>query len=238
MLQNLSRRGVRWGRSFPGLSVFVVLIAALYASKVSAEFNSDGLPLPMSFEATSQVTLLFSSWEAVTASQYAVCCLCCIVFGFISIALKVLRRFSDVRLLMAENQGKQKLISGSFPIYHNAIRGFVAFLNYAWDYMLMLVAMTFNAGIFISLLSGIGMGFLLIGHLLDYAPNPHNVASICECTPEASCGCHKGQPCTCCKATKFVDTVGDTQVTNCGALSPQPGACLSVTCCGKPQCGI
>ncbi|CDI85653.1 ctr copper transporter domain-containing protein, putative [Eimeria praecox] len=49
-----------------------------------------------------------------------------------------------MRLRMAEKERKPTLMLGSLPVYHNAIRASVAFLNYSWDYMLMLVAMTFN----------------------------------------------------------------------------------------------
>ncbi|CDJ29848.1 ctr copper transporter domain-containing protein, putative [Eimeria mitis] len=162
--------------------------------------NKDGLPLPMWFEASSEVLFLFSWWNARTTAQYVVCCLCCIVFGFISIALKVLRRVSEVRLKVAEKEGKPTLMFGSFPVYHNAIRGSVAFLNYSWDYMLMLVAMTFNVGIFLSMLGGMALGFLTIGGYLDFSLQPKKVNSGCECGDDFSCGCHKGQSCTCCVA--------------------------------------
>ncbi|KAL8426952.1 hypothetical protein Efla_004505 [Eimeria flavescens] len=171
------------------------------ASNAAATLSKDGLPLPMSFEASSRVLVLFNWWNATTSTQYAFSCLCCIAFGFISIAWKVLRHLSEMRLMVEEARSKPKLLLGSIPVYHNAIRGSIACLNYAWDYMLMLVAMTFNVGIIFSLMSGISLGFFAIGHFLDYTPE---VSSSCECSVEFSCGCHRGQPCTCYKTAKLI----------------------------------
>lgn len=199
--------------------------------------NKDGLPLPMSFEASSQVMLLFSWWNARTAAQYAVCCVCCIVFGFISISLKVLRHVVEMHLVQATYQGRPTLILGSFPVFHNALRGSIAALNYCWDYMLMLVAMTFNTGIFISMLSGIALGFLLIGQYLDYVPQS-KVAAGCECDRDMSCGCHRGQPCTCCKTANLVHADGDTKVCSSEPLTAHPGVCLATSTCGKPKCAV
>lgn len=191
-----------------GFIVFFVLLGSSCTLNVgAAPMNKDGLPLPMSFTASREVLLLFSWWRAESAGQYVLCCLCCVLFGFVSIALKVLRRVSEMLLFQEEKLGKAKVIFGSFPVYHNAIRGVVAFLNYCWDYMLMLVAMTFNVGIFISLLGGVAIGFLTIGHYLDYEPSSSNrcaVSTSCTCDKEMSCGCHRGFPCTCYKASKLV----------------------------------
>lgn len=53
-----------------------------------------------------------------------------------------------------------------FPVGSNAVRALAAFCNYSVDYVLMLLAMTFNVGIVLSLFAGIALGFLLIGHQL------------------------------------------------------------------------
>lgn len=224
-------------RSLSGGFLLLVLIPLSLPSKASAMLNKDGLPLPMSFEASSGVMLLFSWWNARTAAQYAVCCVCCIVFGFISIALKVLRHVVEMHLVQAADEGRPTLILGSFPVFHNAVRGFIAFLNYSWDYMLMLVAMTFNVGIFFSMLCGIALGFLMIGHYLDYVPQS-KVAAGCECDGDVSCGCHLGQPCTCYKTANFVHTKGDTKVCSNDPLTVDRGGCLATSTCGKPKCAV
>lgn len=191
--------------------------------------NKDGLPLPMFFEASPEVLLLFSWWHARTTPQYAVTCVCCIIFGFISIALKALRRISDVRLAMMESRRKPTLLFGCFPVFHNAIRGCVAFLNYAWDYMLMLVAMTFNVGIFVSMLGGMALGFLTIGRFLDLPFEPTKASGGCECNETLSCGCHKGRPCTC-AASQLVVSCRRSKM-SCGEqpAPEQGGPCKSNT---------
>lgn len=200
--------------------------------------NKDGYPLPMSFEGSSEVMVLFSWWSTRTSTQYAVCCLVCVVFGFVSIALKVLRRKSEHQLMEAEERGEPTLILGSFPIFHNAVRGTVAFLNYAWDYMLMLVAMTFNVGVFLSVLGGIALGFVLIGQYLEGVPDQRKVASACECDQDISCGCHRGQPCTCCKTANLIHEVGDKDMSCSDPLTAQRGVCLAAGTCGKPASGV
>ena len=223
------------------LSTGLVLLCSIILSsppKASAMLNKDGFPLPMSFEATSEVMLLFSWWDARTIPQYAVCCLSCVVFGFISIALKVLRRVSEVYLMQAEEKGGQTVILGSFPVFHNAIRASVAFLNYSWDYMLMLVAMTFNVGIFVSMLCGIGLGFLTIGHYLDFTPQSGKIVSGCECGRNASCGCHRGQPCTCCTASHLIHTGRGTKVTSGKPLNRQISLCKAMGACRRPSCEL
>lgn len=197
--------------------------------------NKCGLPLPMWFEASSEVLLLFSWWDARTTAQYVVCCLCCIVFGFISIALKVLRRVSEVRLRMAEKERKPTLMLGSLPVYHNAIRASVAFLNYSWDYMLMLVAMTFNVGIFVSMLGGMALGFLTIGSYLNLPVQPKKINSGCECGEDFSCGCHKGQSCTCCVSSELHPTTSKANGSCGDPVSGHSGICNTYkTVCGKP----
>ncbi|OEH76550.1 ctr copper transporter domain-containing protein [Cyclospora cayetanensis] len=191
----------------------------------------------MAFEASSRVLLLFSWWDASTSVQYGICCLCCIVFGFISIALKVLRRMSEMRLLQKEEEGRSAIMLGSFPLLHNAIRGSVAFLNYAWDYMLMLVAMTFNVGIFLSMLGGMALGFLAVGHLLDFTPEAPKVSNECKCDAKISCGCHRGQPCTCYGTCRLVKQ-GDPNIKDGQLLTEQPGVCRSKGSCGKAVCGV
>lgn len=208
--------------------------------EVYAELNKDGLPLPMSFEASSQVSLLFYWWDARTPLQYALSCLFCVFAGFVSIALKVLRRLTEVHLMLAEGKGKGILIFGSFPVYHNSLRGVVAFFNYTWDYMLMLVAMTFNVGIFFSMLAGIALGFLFIGHFLDYMPTDPSPASdnnpCCGCSAEFSCGCHRGHACTCCKTSKLVDTATGKKAEGQSSLIPQLGLSPSKSNCCKAKC--
>ena len=192
----------------------------------------------MWFEASSEVLLLFSWWNARTTAQYVVCCLCCIAFGFVSIALKVLRRVSEVRLKMAEKKHKPTLMLGSLPVFHNALRASVAFLNYSWDYMLMLVAMTFNVGIFLSMLGGMALGFLTIGRYLGFSLQPKNIVSGCECDEDFSCGCHKGQSCTCCVSSQLDPANGGPSISGKDPVCGHSGQCKTYrTVCGTSGYG-
>lgn len=167
--------------------------------------NKDGYPLPMSFEASNEVLLLFSFLRTTSSVQYAACCCACVALGYISIALKALRRFCEQRLAVAAVvEGRTD--EDAFPFLPNLIRGCVAFFNYSWDYMLMLVAMSFNAGVFASLIGGFCLGFLTLGHLLDYTAHlpskGFRTENGCRCAEQGgSCGCHLQQECTCVKTT-------------------------------------
>ncbi|KAL8431687.1 hypothetical protein ACSSS7_005136 [Eimeria intestinalis] len=189
----------------------------------------------MSFEASPQVSVLFGWWDAVTLPHYVLSCASCVVFGYISVTLKALRHTCDMRLALEEAQGKPRLLLlGSIPVAPNAVRAVSAFVNYAWDYLLMLVAMSFNVGIFVSLMAGIALGFLTMGHYLDRVPSTPQVSASCECTEHFSCGCHRGQPCACYKTAKLIDADGDRQVKKeAVALTAQPGVCASEPACCK-----
>ncbi|KAL8274052.1 hypothetical protein Esti_002051 [Eimeria stiedai] len=216
-----------------GALFFFCLVGLAPVSIAVASLNKDGLPLPMSFEASSRVTILFEWWDAATLPLYALSCACCVVLGYVSIALKVLRHTCDMRLALEEAQGKPRLLLlGSIPVASNAVRALNAFLNYAWDSVLMLVAMTFNVGVFVSLMAGIALGFLTIGHCLDQVPSTPQVSASCECNEQFSCGCHRGQPCACYKTANLVDAETDKQIKKDAAgFAAQPGMAFTAASC-------
>ncbi|KAL8442907.1 hypothetical protein Emag_006192 [Eimeria magna] len=235
------QRGQDALRGSRGAALFLFCLVGLVpVSMAFASLNKDGLPLPMSFEATSRVTVLFEWWDTATLPQYVLSCAGCVVFGYISIALKALRHTCDMRLALEEAQGKPRLLLlDSIPAAPNAVRAVNAFLNYAWDYLLMLVAMTFNVGIFVSLMAGIALGFLTIGHYLDRVPPAPQLSASCECTEQFSCGCHRGQPCACYKTARLIDADDDRQVKKeAGKDIAQPGVCTAEPACCKIGGGL
>ncbi|EPR63444.1 Ctr copper transporter family protein [Toxoplasma gondii TgCatPRC2] len=149
---------------------FLLAASALFAvttQPVLGRLSIDGMPLPMAFEVSTRVIYLFEDWPTETTTQFAGACVATCILGFICVILKVVRRYVEKSLVSQENAGKTKLIFGSFPLYSNSVRFLVAFVNYSWDYMLMLLSMTFNVGIFLSLLLGIALGFLFLGDLMS-----------------------------------------------------------------------
>ncbi|KAL8452068.1 hypothetical protein Emed_001609 [Eimeria media] len=236
----------QWGQdasrmSRGGVALFLFCLVGLAPVSIGfASLNKDGLPLPMSFEASSRVTVLFEWWDAATLPQYVLSCVSCVVFGYVSIALKALRHTCDMRLALEEAKGKPRLLLlGSIPAAPNAVRAVNAFLNYAWDYLLMLIAMTFNVGIFVSLMAGIALGFMTIGHYLDRVPSMPQHSASCECTEQFSCGCHRGQPCACYRTAKLIDADGDRPIKKeTAALTAQPGVCTAEPACCKKGGGL
>lgn len=148
------------------------ILVATATQPVLCRLSIDGMPLPMAFELSTSVVYLFEDLPTRTQGQFAAACIVTCILGLVCVILKVIRRYVEKWLVSQENAGRTKVIFGSFPVYANGVRFLVAFVNYSWDYMLMLLAMTFNVGIFISLLLGIALGFFLLGDLLSVQLGP------------------------------------------------------------------
>eukprot|EP00921_Rhytidocystis_pertsovi_P007621 GHVQ01012648.1.p1 GENE.GHVQ01012648.1~~GHVQ01012648.1.p1 ORF type:complete len:233 (+),score=18.54 GHVQ01012648.1:216-914(+) len=119
--------------------------------------------MPMYFTNTIHTIILFSGWETVESWQYGLSCFACILFGIISVMFKVIRLRSEQEMKLRERNARRVL---SIPVLHNTYRMAEAFIIYVWDYLLMLVVMTFNVGLVLSVCSGLALGFLFFGHKL------------------------------------------------------------------------
>lgn len=100
----------------------------------------------------------------------------------------------------------------------------------------MLVAMTFNVGIFLSMLGGMAIGFLTLGRYLDVSVPPRKNVSGCECDDDFSCGCHKGQSCACCVASQLNPTSAKANIGSQHPLGGHSGSYNAYDAvCGKPE---
>lgn len=126
------------------------------------EGHSTSEAMPMYFQFSTHTIILFKIWETKDPFIYYVSLFFCFGFGVISVMLKVLRlkmeqsfnKISDITMYMDKE-----------PLKNNVIRMILAFIIYSWDYLLMLIVMTFNAGLFAAVILGLSFGFFLFGNV-------------------------------------------------------------------------
>lgn len=100
--------------------------------------------------------LLFYSWVPRGAAGYYLACAAVAAFAAASVALRGVRTAHELR---------ERARAPTGAVYRaNARRAAFVVFGTTLDYSLMLVAMTFNVGLFCSLIAGFGLGTLLFGH--------------------------------------------------------------------------
>eukprot|EP00045_Choanoeca_perplexa_P012524 m.137094 g.137094 ORF g.137094 m.137094 type:complete len:142 (+) comp16042_c0_seq1:3196-3621(+) len=120
--------------------------------------------MQMSFTWSYQVTILFDSWTTTNAADFG---LACVLVAVASYGCECLRGYRE-QLEQDCREGK-KLQAG------HKYRTAIAALLFAYSYLLMLVAMTYSYGLFLSLIVGYSIAFTTVTHV-----NPG----------AASAGCH------------------------------------------------
>jgi copper transporter 1 len=123
--------------------------------RISGSGPPDEPEMRMYFHTGWEDYVLFHGWVPRSQASYTLACLSIIVAAAASMALRGARTVYEAREYRR-----------SSPTYRaNARRAAFVVVGTTLDYSLMLVAMTFNAGLFASLILGFGLGTLLFGHL-------------------------------------------------------------------------
>lgn len=148
-------------------------------------------PMKMYFHATTFDRILFDTWVTRTPLSYYGSWVVCFLSGVLYEFLKLLRKkleekweekIEDIRLdAPVESEPLTGVVNEtlvpktkswySFPPFVASIdfpRSFLQAFEMTWSLMVMLIAMTFNVGLFLSIPAGTFVGTLLVGRFLGY----------------------------------------------------------------------
>ncbi|CRG94585.1 DEAD/DEAH box helicase, putative [Plasmodium gallinaceum] len=132
----------------------------IYSLEENMDLMGKGESMPMSFQFSTHTIILFKSWETLSKGSYYISLVVCFFFGLISVMLKVFR----LNIERSLPKTKDRNVFKSETLFkNNTIRMILAFIIYSWDYLLMLIVMTFNVGLFFSVIFGLAFGFFLFG---------------------------------------------------------------------------
>ena len=127
--------------------------------------------MQMSFYQSESVVILFEQWSCSTKSCYFGSLAAIFLAGILSQLIARIQRYYDstVTRKVCTCQANVKLLSEfdslvSITNNQQLIRTILYFLNVSLGYMLMLIAMTFNAGVIIALIMGMTVGFFLFSY--------------------------------------------------------------------------
>ncbi|CDU85069.1 hypothetical protein YYC_03066 [Plasmodium yoelii 17X] len=127
------------------------------------DINKDGYPLPMYFNYNINIKFLFDYFKAENMNQFIFYNILCILLGFLSIYIKIIKK--GVTKIEKKSELRENLLSlNKMCAYWRFNYTFLTFLNYTIDYLLMLIVMTFNVYIFLSIMGGISIAYLFLGH--------------------------------------------------------------------------
>ncbi|OEH75245.1 ctr copper transporter domain-containing protein [Cyclospora cayetanensis] len=130
--------------------------------------------MPMSFQASTHTVILFKSWETTEAVYFWLSCILWFFLGSGSVALKLLRLRIDhwsagataATVSAAKEQQQSTWRVATAPYTIRLLKTGLCTLVYAYDYLLMLVVMTFNVYLFFAVCLGLGFGVFCLGHKL------------------------------------------------------------------------
>jgi hypothetical protein len=144
--------------------------------------SNSSMSMQMYFYASDSATILFKSWMTSTWQQMLGSCIAVLVAAILYEGLKVLRAFLQNRIQNKVQEGHYRSSQESFSpsmednilapspprhqmsrrtaiILHHILQSFLYLIQVALGYLLMLVSMTFNVWLFISIIIGAGLGY-------------------------------------------------------------------------------
>jgi len=125
-------------------------------------------PMQMAFYWSNNVTILFDFWKTMNEWEYGLSC-------FFFFMLAILFEFLNTTRYNMMVQGSQMSVQDYEPLVYDTQATRTIFHGYHFkvtllyifqvflSYILMLVIMTFNGGLFISSILGFGTGYFLFG---------------------------------------------------------------------------
>jgi len=130
--------------------------------------NSSMTMMQTYFQATTQTTVLFQSWETKTFADYMLALFLVFAMSFSAIVLG----FMTPRIVgKLGNPNQNKGLNKKQRI----VFGLLSALRVVLTYLLMLVVMTFNAGLFVAVILGSGAAYYIFADIMwrDHLPDLH-----------------------------------------------------------------
>ena len=150
--------------------------------------SGGGVPMRMYFHTGWRDYILFESWVPTSLGTYLAAIAGVTLGGVVSAWLRGLRALQEERAWRRRRPGADHVLRT------NAERAAIVVASTVVDYALMLVAMTFNVGLFFAVCIGLGLGTLVFGHWgrsgsaepamnASYAPSDQRVAPLLDSGP-------------------------------------------------------
>ena len=129
-----------------------------YCSSVPA--GDDPVPMRMYFHTDIKDYILFQSWVPASIRAYTLAVLAVVLAGMSSAWLRAVRVVYEAQSWARATAGRRHVAL----LYGRAGRALLVSVSSTVDYLLMLVAMTFNVGLFLAVIAGLGLGTFCFGH--------------------------------------------------------------------------
>eukprot|EP00013_Stygamoeba_regulata_P020967 CAMPEP_0177649398 /NCGR_PEP_ID=MMETSP0447-20121125/11362_1 /TAXON_ID=0 /ORGANISM="Stygamoeba regulata, Strain BSH-02190019" /LENGTH=364 /DNA_ID=CAMNT_0019152147 /DNA_START=175 /DNA_END=1269 /DNA_ORIENTATION=- len=135
--------------------------------------GSDAPVMKMYFHTDERVYVLFESWVPSNAAAYAGTWFAIFFAGILLELLRAFRRFFEYMMAPSSCDCGEKRTVGNFFKEHpiqpmaDVLRALLHFVDVALALLLMLVAMTFNVGLFFAVVSGACIGHLFVGRYIS-----------------------------------------------------------------------
>ncbi|CAA9990392.1 copper transporter, putative [Plasmodium knowlesi strain H] len=143
---------------------YALLPTQIESSCCHSAKSKDGYPMPMYFSNNINIKFLFDFLQVKDEYEFVLCNIVCILLGFLCVYVKVLKKKAFMKDSNALKTRMGMLSTLFFS--RSAVYGWLSFLNYTIDFLLMLIVMTFNVFIFLSTIFGVACGYLFYGHRL------------------------------------------------------------------------